>query len=67
MIELYDYKNLPDYLGIKFQSKREYSPGSIEKVQQLEKKKKANIIKIKKVEFGSLMIEGYNLLVWEPI
>ena len=67
MIELYNDEHLPDYLAIKFQSKRGYSSGLIEKVQELEEKKKANIIKVKRLEFGSLMLEGYNLLVWEPI
>ncbi len=67
-IELYDIQNsLEDYLAAKFQSKRGYSSGLISKLKILEKDKKIKIIKIKRLNFGSLFLEGYNLIIWKPL
>jgi len=67
MIELYKSESLEDYLAIWFQGKRGYSSGLIDLVKGLEKSNKAQILKLKRLEFGSMMMEGYNLLVWKPI
>lgn len=67
MIELYKDDSLEDFLAEWFQSKRGYSSGLINIVQELEKSGKAQIIQLQRLGFGSLMMEGYNLLVWRPL
>jgi SAM-dependent methyltransferase len=68
MIELYEEdKNLEDYLAFKFQNKRGYSKGLISALKNLEKQKKIEIIKIKRLFFGSMFMEGYNMIAWKPL
>jgi hypothetical protein len=56
-----------DYLGYAFHSKRRYTNNLLPYLQKLKKNKKIKIIKLCKSPFGSLMIEGYNLIVWKPL
>ena len=58
---------LEDYLAIWFQSKRGYSAGLITLLQEYQNQKLISVKKIQRLNFGSLMMEGYNLIVWEPI
>lgn len=64
MIELYEEDSLIDYLGKRFQGKRGYSSGLIAKLKALEITGKIEILKIKRLYFGSFFMEGYNLLAW---
>lgn len=57
---------LNDFLANLFQEKRKYTKNLINYLKKLEKNKKVKILKICKSPFGSLMIEGYNLIVWKP-
>jgi len=66
-IELYQPTNLSDYLAIKFQSKRGYTEGLIPKLKKLEDEGRIELIKVKRLFFGSLFMEGYNLIVWKPL
>jgi len=65
-IELYDENNFVDYLAIKFQGKRGYTHNFLPRLKELEEKRKVKILKIKRLFFGSLYMEGYNLIVWRP-
>lgn len=65
-IELYEDDSLIDYLGKKFQGKRRYSSGLIDKLKTLEAAGKIEIIKIKRLYFGSYFMEGYNFFAWKP-
>ena len=67
MIELYDQNKLSDFLATKYQSKRGYTKGLLPYLQSLELEGKIKIIKVKRLFFGSLFMEGYNLLIWMPI
>ena len=67
VIELYNPEVLEDYLAIWFQAKRGYSAGLIALLQDYESEGLLSIKKIQRLNFGSLMMEGYNLIVWEPI
>ena len=67
IIELYDENNLIDYLAIKFQSKRGYTDGLLSKLYNLKNNKKIEILKVKRLFFGSLLMEGYNLVAWRPL
>lgn len=66
-IELYEENNLVDYLAIKFHKKRGYTQGFLPRLQKLEKNGKLEILKVKRLFFGSLFMEGYNFIVWRPV
>ncbi len=66
MSELYDDETLEDYLANWFQTKRGYTSGLIPLLKQYEKDGRITVNKIQRLEFGSLMMEGYNLVVWTP-
>ena len=65
-IEMYDEYNQVDKLAIDFHRKRGYTEGYIPKLLELDDKKLVNLIKVKRLNFGSLMFEGYTLIVWTP-
>lgn len=66
-IELYDDEDLMDYLAIRYHKARNYLDGFVNAVRNLERQGKAEIIKIKRVKFGSLYHEAYSLLIWRPL
>jgi SAM-dependent methyltransferase len=66
-IELYDDSKLNDYLAIKFQGNRGYSAGLLPLLEGLEKQGKIKLIKVKRLFFGSLYMEGYNTFVWKKV
>ncbi len=65
-VELYDADNLVDYLAIKFHKKRGYTENLLPRLRELEKEGKVEMIKVKRLFFGSLYMEGYSLIVWRP-
>ena len=67
IIELYDKSNLLDYLADWFQGKRGYTSRFLDAIKAAEKNRKVRLVHIKRLYFGSLMMEGYNLIIWEPI
>jgi hypothetical protein len=66
MSELYDTVSLEDYLANWFQTKRGYTSGLIPLLKQYEDEGRITVNKIQRLGFGSLMMEGYNLVVWAP-
>ena len=66
-IELYDENNLTDYLAIMFHKKRGYTEGFLPRLQELQAQGRIEILKTKRLHFGSLMMEGFNLIVWRPL
>ena len=65
-IELYDDKSLFDYLAIRFHEKRGYSRNYLNRLRELEEQGKVTIEKVKRLNFGSLLMEGYTYMVWRP-
>jgi len=65
-IELYNEDNLVDYISARFHRKRGYTQGFLPRLQQLQNENKIQILKVKRLFFGNLMMEGYNLLIWRP-
>ena len=63
----YNQDRLVDYLGFNFQNKRKYTNNLYAYLLKLEKEKKIKILKAIKSPFGSLMLEGYNLIVWKCV
>ena len=66
-LELYDENNLIDYLAIKFHKKRGYTSGYLPRLQELEKNGAIELVKIKRLEFGSLFMEGFTYFIWKII
>ncbi|MBF0227309.1 MAG: class I SAM-dependent methyltransferase [Desulfobacterales bacterium] len=66
-VELYDENNLSDYLAIKFHKKRGYTTNYLPQLRELDSLKKLNLIKVKRLFFGSLFMEGYMLFIWQPV
>lgn len=67
VLELYDETVLFDYLAIKFHKKRGYTQGLLPRLEELEKNGKIKIEKVKRIYFGSLLMEGYSYIVWRPL
>jgi hypothetical protein len=66
-VEMYDDKNLVYSLAIKFHRKRGYSEGMIPKLEAMDKSGKIKLLKIKRLNFGGLMFEGFTLMIWKPL
>ncbi len=64
--ELYDENNLLDYLAIRFLNKRGYTRGFLSHLMSLKSEKMIDILKVKRLYFGSLFMEGYNCIIWHP-
>lgn len=64
--ELYDDENLFDYLALKFDKKRGYLDGFLNRLNELEGDKKVQILKVQRIYFGSLYHDGYSLILWKP-
>ncbi len=62
--EFYDLNNLSDFLAFRFQSQRRYTSGLLKKLRSLESQGRVEILKSKRLFFGSLFMEGYNIFVW---
>jgi hypothetical protein len=65
--EVYDQDILFDYLAAKFHKKRGYTRGYLPRLKDLEINNKIEIIKIKRLDFGSLFMEGYTCIIWKPL
>lgn len=66
-IELYDENNLIDYLAMKFHRKRRYTENYLPRLMELDRQGKIEIIKVKRLFFGSLYMEGFTYIIWKPL
>jgi SAM-dependent methyltransferase len=67
IVEWHNTTNIVEYLGVRFLQKRKYWSGFPNLLGRLAKQGKAQIVKLHRTGFGSLYLEGYNLLVWIPL
>lgn len=65
--ELLDSTKLLDYLSIQYMFKRHYLRGYLTYLESLEKKEKIKILEARRSGIGSLMIDGYSVVVWKPL
>lgn len=65
-IEFYDENSLFDYLTIRYHTGRKYLNGYYSAVQRLADEGRVEILKKKRLGFGSQYHEGYSLLIWRP-
>lgn len=66
-VELYDENILFDYLAIQFHRKRGYTERLLPRIRQLEEEGRAKILGVKRLNFGSLFMEGYTYIIWQPV
>jgi SAM-dependent methyltransferase len=64
--ELYDKNHLLDYIAIKYQEKRKYLVGYLNRLRQLESEGKIEILKTQRMLFGGLHYDGWSFVVWKP-
>lgn len=67
MPEYLDSTKLLDYLSIQYMHKRNYLRGYRDYIEKLEKEGKVKILESKRSGIGSMMIDGYSILVWKPL
>ncbi len=65
--ELYDDCNLLDYLGGKYQKKRNYLTGFLTYLSELEDKGKIEILRVTHNQFGDTFFDGASYVVWRPL
>lgn len=65
-VELYDENVLFDHLAIQFHRKRGYTERLLPRIQSLEAEGKVKLLAVKRLNFGSLFLEGYTYFVWQP-
>jgi hypothetical protein len=66
-VELYDENLLFDFLAVEFHRKRGYTENLLPHLQALERRGSLRILKTKRLFFGSLFMEGYTYMVWQPV
>ena len=54
-------------LTVKYFEKRNYLSGLLSGLRKLEKQNKIKILKADRNNIGSLFIERYSIIVWQPI
>lgn len=64
--EIYNSDILFDHLAIEYIKKRNYLYGYIDHLKKLESQQKIKIIKLQRVQLGSLFHEGYSYVIWTP-
>ena len=64
--ELYDEKNLVDYLAIRYHRQRNYLDGFLTRLRQLESEGRLRIDRVHRPRVGNLYHEGYSYVVWRP-
>lgn len=64
--ELLDKNNLLDYLSIRYMEKRKYLSGYLDYLRSLESRGFIEILEARRSGIGSMMIDGYSVIVWKP-
>ena len=66
-LDYYDAANPVDDLAIRYHTARKYLMGYLPALKKLADEKRIEIIKTKRIGFGSLYHECYSLHVWRPL
>lgn len=65
MIEHYQLENFNDFLAYNFYKNRGYTKGLIPYLRNKARENKITLIKDDRVQFGSTLMEGFNLAIWK--
>lgn len=66
IVEWYDASNIVDYTAIKAHHVRNFLEGYSVRLRELERAGVIRILRAKRAFVGSLAMEGYSQLIWEP-
>ena len=66
IIEFLNQDNLVDYTAYRCSIARNFLNGYIDAIKTLERQGFAEIIKLVRSHFGSLMLESYCQVIWRP-
>ena len=66
LYELYDGNNMVDSVAMKYHKQRNYLMGYLPYLNDLASDGKIEIIKIRRMYFGSLFHDGWSILIWRP-
>lgn len=66
-MELYDSDSIVDYTALKCLQQRQFIKGYIDRLKELESQGRAEVLKVKRSFFGSMMLESYAQVIWRPI
>ena len=67
VMELYDSSSLFDYLALMFLKKRGYTDSLLTDLERIENEGRIRIVKKHHTKFGSMMMDGYCIVVWETV
>ena len=67
IVEWFDPANLLDYLAIRFLQVRKYMSGFPQRLAQLQREGRIEVLRCHRSFVGSLFVEGYCQLVWRPV
>ncbi len=67
MAEVFDEKNLPDFLAIQYYKKRNYLWGHLDRLREYEKQGKIKIHSLRRTYLGHYLTDGYTVVVWSPV
>lgn len=62
--ETYDTEGLVDFTAHWFQTQRGYTSGMLGRLSEMQNQGLIRIERMKRLGFGSMMMEGYNLFIW---
>jgi hypothetical protein len=66
VVEWYEPTNIVDWLAIRIHHARNFWRGFPPMLEKLAAEGRAEIIKRKRAQFGSLLLEGYSQIMWKP-
>jgi hypothetical protein len=67
IVEWYDRANFVDHLALRAHETRNFLVGLAPALRQLQQQGRIEILKEHRVEFGSLLHEGYSQIIWRPL
>lgn len=67
LYELYNTQNLMDHLAIRAHDVRHFMKGLVPYLHKQVKKGHVCMVKERRANFGSLVLEGYSQLIWKPV
>jgi len=65
--ELLDPSHLLDFLSLEYFKMRHYLDGYLDRLRELEQQGRIRILCCRRTHIGSLFIDGYSVVVWEPV
>jgi hypothetical protein len=66
IFELYEPSDLLDNLAVRFHRKRGYTAGFLTALKALEARGRVELLEVRRIRFGSTLMEGYSLVAWRP-